>query len=183
MKLIKVIFIKEKEVLKPTEELLNKYSEAKVYTFLSSDIIELESVFRTEEMFNYAFVISEELITTDKAKKIAENYPDLKYIYYDGAYKQKSYINLKELIKPGDILLTRNGINYLAVKVIIQGEEQIIFLGDKGFMYLSSYDNKLCNFSGRYDIMAIYKPDDAFGLGFNIIHNNNLRCVWKRSNS
>lgn len=101
-------------------------------------------------------------------------------------------MKLKDL-QPGFVVETKSG-NYLVIKTICEGKEQLILMRETGFMYIYRYNEDLtltdeCKNIYRnlgldpdmYDINKVYNMQKSYGLGFKLIKSNNLReLIWER---
>lgn len=92
--------------------------------------------------------------------------------------KENQYLPI-ELIKPGMVVVARNGKAYLVIKVTIsKDKEEIIFMNSEGYMDLNSYDNYLKSRSGfnngEFDIVKIYDTKYYYGTGFNMLLEENI---------
>lgn len=85
-------------------------------------------------------------------------------------------MNVKELIKPGMVIVTKARGNYLAAEV----NNTILLFNNTGYNRLDSYrDDGICNIS-HYNIKEIRKMRDVGSISYLLEETNNYNVVWRR---
>lgn len=85
-------------------------------------------------------------------------------------------MNVKELIKPGMVIVTEGRGNYLAAEV----NNMILLFNNTGYNKLDSYRDDGTVDSSPYNIKEIRKMRDIGSISYLLEETNNYNVVWKR---